>query len=62
MKSTVFWDTVPCSPLKIELCFGGTYRFHLQGRKISQASTRHESRWQAELLLLSRWFLAWLIL
>jgi hypothetical protein len=33
MKSTIFWDITPCSPLSIHRRFGGTYRFHLQGRK-----------------------------
>jgi hypothetical protein len=32
---TIFWDITPCSPLKIKRRFGGTYRLHLQGRKIS---------------------------
>jgi hypothetical protein len=35
MKSNIFWDITPCSPLKINRRFGGTYRLHLQGRKIS---------------------------
>jgi hypothetical protein len=26
-----------CSPLKVNQCFGGTYRIHLQGRRISRA-------------------------
>jgi hypothetical protein len=30
MKSTIFWDITPCSPLKINGRFGGTYRLHLQ--------------------------------
>jgi hypothetical protein len=33
MRSTVFWDITPCSPLKVTRRFGGTYI---------------ESRWQAE--------------
>jgi hypothetical protein len=37
MKSTIFWDITPCSPLKVKLRFGGTYRLHLHGRRISQA-------------------------
>jgi hypothetical protein len=33
MKSrhAVFWDMTPCSPLKINRHFGGTYHLHLQG-------------------------------
>jgi hypothetical protein len=33
MKSTVFWDITPCSPLSGNRRFGGTYRLYLQGRK-----------------------------
>jgi hypothetical protein len=36
MKSTIFWDITPCSPLSVNRRFGGTYRLHLQVRKISQ--------------------------
>jgi hypothetical protein len=47
MKSPIFWDIMPCSPLIVKRCFGGTYRFHLQGRRISRAKKKRESRWQA---------------
>jgi hypothetical protein len=30
----VFWDITPCSPLKVNRRFGGTYRLHLQGRAL----------------------------
>jgi hypothetical protein len=43
MKSTIFWVITPCSPLKVNPRFGGTYRLHLQGRVCH---------------LLLRWFLA----
>jgi hypothetical protein len=33
MKRSIFWDITPCSPLSVNRRFGGTYRFHLQGRK-----------------------------
>jgi hypothetical protein len=33
MKSTIFWDITPCSPLSVNRRFGGTYRLHLHGRK-----------------------------
>jgi hypothetical protein len=26
LKSTIFWDITPCSPLKVNRRFGGTYR------------------------------------
>jgi hypothetical protein len=36
MKSSVFWDLVPCSPLKVNWCFGGTCNLHLQSWRVSQ--------------------------
>jgi hypothetical protein len=33
MTSTIFWDITPCSPLKVNRRFEGTYRLHLHGRK-----------------------------
>jgi hypothetical protein len=33
MKSIIFWDMTPCSPLIFNRRFGGTYRLHLQGRR-----------------------------
>jgi hypothetical protein len=32
MKSIIFWDMTPCSPLSFNRRFGGTYRLHLQGQ------------------------------
>jgi hypothetical protein len=49
MKNNIFWDTKSCSPLKLNRRFGGTYRLHLQVRKISQTRTQRESTWQSEL-------------
>jgi uncharacterized protein YjiK len=43
MKSTIFWDIKPCSPLKVNRFFGGKYRLHLQGRRISEARYQHEA-------------------
>jgi hypothetical protein len=37
VKSSVFLDITPCSPLRINQRFGGICRLHLQGRSISQA-------------------------
>jgi hypothetical protein len=28
MKSSIFWDITPCSPLKVNRRFGETYRLH----------------------------------
>jgi hypothetical protein len=33
MKTTIFCDRTPCSPLKVNQRFGGTCRLHLQGRR-----------------------------
>jgi hypothetical protein len=43
MKSFIFWDITPCSPLKVNRRFGGTSRLHLQGRKTCQVRTQHEA-------------------
>jgi hypothetical protein len=32
IKSTIFWDRTQCIPLKVNRCFWGKYRPHLQGR------------------------------
>jgi hypothetical protein len=34
-----FWDITPCSPLKVNLRFGGIYSLHLQGRRIAAQET-----------------------
>jgi hypothetical protein len=33
MKNAIFWDVAPCRS-SVNRRFGGTYRLHLQGRKI----------------------------
>jgi hypothetical protein len=38
----------PCSPLKVNRLFGGTYCLHVQGRKISGVRNQRESRWQVK--------------
>jgi hypothetical protein len=48
IKSTIFWDRTPCSPLKVNRRFGGTYRLYLQGRRVSRARNQCEISWQAE--------------
>jgi hypothetical protein len=42
-KNTVFWVVTPCSS-EIAPRFGGTYLFHLQGRKVSQARNQQNLR------------------
>jgi hypothetical protein len=44
MKSSIFWDITPCSPLKVNRRFGWTCHLHLQGRRISQARNQREAR------------------
>jgi hypothetical protein len=43
MKNAVFWDVGPCSSC-VSRRFGGTYRLHLQVRKIRELGTSL-SRW-----------------
>lgn len=38
----------PCCPLEVNWYFGGTFRSHLQGRKITQARNHIESRQKAD--------------
>jgi hypothetical protein len=52
MKSTIFWDITPCSPLKIN-----RHRLHLQGPRISRERNYRKSRWQAELWSWTQYFL-----
>jgi hypothetical protein len=42
MKSSVFLDITPCSPLKYNRRFGKTCRFHLQSWRVNQARNQHE--------------------
>jgi hypothetical protein len=43
MENVVFWDVAPCRSC-VNRRFGGTYRLHLQGRKIRERGTS-VSRW-----------------
>jgi hypothetical protein len=29
VKSSVFWDVMPCNPVKVSQCFRGTFHHHL---------------------------------
>jgi hypothetical protein len=42
MKSSIFWDIMPHSLLKVNQRFRGTCCLHLQGQRISQAWNQHE--------------------
>jgi hypothetical protein len=70
-KNTVFWDVTPCRSC-VNRRFGGTYRLHLQGRKIreqgtsvkmeaissSETSVHTRSTRRQSAATCSRWFLA----
>jgi hypothetical protein len=43
MKSTIFWDITPCSKLKVNQHFRGTYRLHLQGWRVSKARYQNQA-------------------
>jgi hypothetical protein len=54
MKSIVFWDMTPCSPLSVNRRFGRTYRSHLQGRR-NKFNKKPASKQVASYLLVSCW-------
>jgi hypothetical protein len=41
MKSTAFWDVTPCSS-ESAWRFGGTYRLHLQDRRVNQGGNQEK--------------------
>jgi hypothetical protein len=49
MKNAVFWDVAPCRSCEINRRFGGTYRLHLQGRKIRKRGSNVSRYQQTEL-------------
>jgi hypothetical protein len=53
MKSILFWDVTPCSLLSCNRRFGGTYRLHPQGQKISRARNQRENGWKASAFTLA---------
>jgi hypothetical protein len=46
IKNAVFWDVGPCRSC-VNRCFGGTYRLHIQGRRMRERGTT-VSRWLQE--------------
>jgi hypothetical protein len=44
LKNAVLWDVAPCRSCKMNRRFGGTYRLHLQSRKIREPGAS-VSRW-----------------
>jgi hypothetical protein len=43
MNSSIFWDVMLCSWLKVSRRFGGIYRLHLRGRRISRTRNQREA-------------------
>jgi hypothetical protein len=43
MKSFIFWDITPFSPVEVKRRFGETYCLHLQCRRVSQTSGQPEA-------------------
>jgi hypothetical protein len=41
-KITVFWDKMPCSVVDIYQHLRGTFRLHLQGRKVDHVGKRSQ--------------------
>jgi hypothetical protein len=56
MKSIIFWDMTPCSPLSCVRRFGGTYRLHLQGRINRFSKPANKQAASTICHLLARWF------
>jgi hypothetical protein len=48
LLSIIFWDVTPCSLLKCNRRFGGTYRLHLQGRRKNFSKNQPISRRQTD--------------
>jgi hypothetical protein len=44
LRSSIFWDIMPRSPLKVNRHFEGTCPLHLQGRKVSQGINQRKIR------------------
>jgi hypothetical protein len=40
LKIYIFWDIMPCTPLKVNWRFGGTCCLHLQARRVSRESNQ----------------------
>jgi hypothetical protein len=52
----IFWDITPCSSLKVNRRFGGTYILHLQARRIIQARNQQPATYFHTGVLLSSFF------
>jgi hypothetical protein len=43
MKSTTFWDVMPCGMVEVYTCFSGISAPHIHSRRVSQASNLKEA-------------------
>jgi hypothetical protein len=43
LKTSIFCDVMPRSPVSVNRRFGGTFRLHLEGWRVSQARNQHET-------------------
>jgi hypothetical protein len=43
IKSSVFWDIMPCSPFKVDRRFGGICHFHLHCQRKNEARNQREA-------------------
>jgi hypothetical protein len=46
MKSSIFWDAGPCTPVKFNGRFGGTSILHLQVCKVRQTRNQHKAAYR----------------
>jgi hypothetical protein len=53
MKNSIFWNITPCRLLKVNRCFGVTFRLHLQGRRTSQIRNQHKAESKQIFILVS---------
>jgi hypothetical protein len=51
-ESSIFWNMMPCSQLKMNWCFGGTSCLHLQERRVSQGRNQCEAGIKLAMLIL----------
>jgi hypothetical protein len=42
-KSYIFWDITPCTLMKVNCCFRGTYLLHLQGWSVCHGLKQHKA-------------------
>jgi hypothetical protein len=45
-KMTAAWDMTPCGALRVNRLFGGAFRLHLQGKRISRARNQRKNGWE----------------